>query len=215
MFEEGNTSPLPTLPVILLEQETLESDDIYLLPESLVEFVNFAVHTAQYRRDELPKEAFECFHVDYYIAQVNNGGHSQYVGNSGWHDYQIADIRAGLAAIGDEEAIELYEDLCAYADSNPKEFQDGMVSGGFGDIPDFFQKADDAFFELGLGERLMRGDRDRIRELDCVMAFPFMECRRIVKQLPMRNPNYEARSKPPQQEPPKRSSSRWKWPWSR
>jgi hypothetical protein len=130
----------------------------------------------------------QAFHADYYIAQVNNGGHSQYVGNSGWHQYQIDDIRAGLAAIGIEDGIELYEDLCAFADSHPEQFRGGMVTRGFGAFPEFFDKADKLFF-AGLDDRLMKGNSEWIRSLDCLLVLEEGQYRKVMTELPGRNPH--------------------------
>lgn len=193
MFGKRTANKPVALPVIIVPQSAYDSDKAYALPGAVVDFVNYVIHTAQYRRDELPAATMQIFHVDYYVAQVNNGGHSQYVGNSGWHQYQIDDIRAGLAAIGEIEAIELFEDLCAFADSHPGEFQAGMEARGFGTYPEFFAKADKLFF-AGLNDRIMQGNSDRVRALDCLMVLGSEEYRKVMNDLPARNPLREQRA---------------------
>lgn len=193
MFGKRTVNKLVAFPVIIVPQSAYDSDKAYALPEAVVDFVNYVIHTAHYRRDELPAPTMQIFHVDYYVAQVNNGGHSQYVGNSGWHQYQIDDIRAGLAAIGEIDAIELFEDLCAFADSHPGEFQAGMEARGFGAYPEFFAKADKLFF-AGLNDRIMQGNSDRVRALDCLLVLGSEEYRKVMNELPARNPLREQRA---------------------
>jgi len=188
MFGKKTAEKVAGLPVIIVPQSAYDSDKDYSLPSAVVDFVNHAIGTARFLRQEIPLQAMQAFHVDYYIAQVNNGGHSQYVGNSGWHQYQIDDIRAGLAAIGIEDGIELYEDLCAFADSHPEEFRDGMAARGFGAFPEFFDKADKLFF-AGLDDRLMKGNSEWIRSLDCLLVLEEGQYRKVMTELPGRNPH--------------------------
>jgi hypothetical protein len=187
MFGKRTAEKVAALPVIIVPQSAYDSDKDYSLPGAVVDFVNHALGHAQFRREEIPLPAMQAFHVDYYIAQVNNGGHSQYVGNSSWHQYQIDDIRAGLGAIGIEDGIELYEDLCAFADSHPEEFRAGMDARGFGEFPEFFDKADKLFF-AGLNDRLMKGNSDWIRSLDCLLVLENGQYRKVMTELPGRNP---------------------------
>lgn len=187
MFGKRTAEKVVGLPVIIVPQSAYDSDKDYSLPCAVVDFVNHALGTAQFRRDEIPQKAMQAYHVDYYIAQVNNGGHSQYVGNSGWHQFQIDDIRAGLAAIGIRDAIELYEDLCAFADSHPAEFRQGMDARGFGQYPEFFAKADKLFY-AGLNDRLTKGNSDWIRSLDCLLVLEDGQYRQVMTDLPGRNP---------------------------
>lgn len=192
MFGKRSTDHPARIPTIIVPQSAYDSEADYALPGAVVDFVNHVLNQAMYQRTEIPAAAMQVFHVDYYIAQVNNGGHSQYVGNSGWHDYQIADIRAGLAAIGISEAIELYEDLCAFADSHPEQFMAGMKAHGFGVFPEFFDKADKLFFN-GLNNRLARGNSNRARLLDCLMVVPSEQYGQLMDGLAARNPYYKTR----------------------
>lgn len=193
MFGKRTAAKVAALPVIIVPQSAYDSEKDYSLPGAVVDFVNHAIGHAQFRREEIPLPAMQAFHVDYYIAQVNNGGHSQYVGNSGWHQYQIDDIRAGLAAIGIEDGIELYEDLCAFADSHPQEFRAGMDARGFGEFPEFFDKADKLFY-AGLNDRLMKGNSDWIRSFDCLLLLEDGQYRKVMTELPGRNPHAVQRS---------------------
>ena len=105
------------------------------------------MHEAKFRRDELPQDALRAFHVDYYIGQVNNGGHGQFAHNSGWDEYVLRDIGDGLAAIGPAAAAEIFKSLQTYAVREPVRFQRALEAGGFGEIDPFIETLDQRFFD--------------------------------------------------------------------
>lgn len=192
MFGLRKTTTVAALPAILVPQSAFDDEASYALPDAVAAFVNHAIHTACYHREELPQQAMQAFHVDYYVAQVNNGGHGQYVRNSGWHQYQIDDIRAGLRAIGSDEAIALYEDLCALADRYPDAFRGKASESDLVACDAFVAEADRRFFE-GLGDRLTKANSDWIRSLDCLLVLEDAQYRETMAGLPARNPEHAKR----------------------
>ncbi|WP_461331769.1 DMP19 family protein [Bradyrhizobium diazoefficiens] len=56
------------------------------LTEAVVYYVNEIQRVGVYKGRELPAVAMQAYHADYYLAQVNNGGHSQFIGNTGGCD---------------------------------------------------------------------------------------------------------------------------------
>ena len=71
-------------------------------------FVNHALHTAMYRREELPREALIAATLGDYLGEVDNGGHAQFVGNICWCAEHRADIREGLAILGLDAAARVF-----------------------------------------------------------------------------------------------------------
>lgn len=138
--------PPPAIPSILVSESLFRSDDPHDLPFAVVLFVNGLIHDGFYERDELPVEAMWSYHVDYYLAQVNNGGHGQFVGNSGWAESTVADIRQGLAAMRLAEAAAIFADLQRFAAEAPERFARAAEGGGFGDIDPVIEALDDRFF---------------------------------------------------------------------
>ena len=181
------------LPVIIVPRSALEAEEDYRVPCAVVDFVNHALQHAMFKREELPPEAMQAFHVDYYIAQVNNGGHSQFAHNSHWHDYVIADIRAGLQANGCVEAQELFEDLCSFAEREPGQFMQGMEAAGFGSYPEFFKQLDKVF-HAGLNKSLTKANRDWIASLDCLVVLDDQPYREAMQGLATRNPLHRERA---------------------
>lgn len=89
-------------------------DQAHRLVQALVNFVNTMTGQGLYTRDELLLKATQAFHADYYLAQVHNGGHGQFIHNSmGNVDYALADVHAALTAIRTEPYTAIGERLIA------------------------------------------------------------------------------------------------------
>lgn len=109
------------MPIILSDSSFNESeyrdDDIV---QGVVNYVNAMFDSGLYRRHELPSLALQAYHADFYLAQVNNGGHSQFIHNSGHKAKHIfADALAGLSAMGAATQAGLLQEMIAWVDGNP------------------------------------------------------------------------------------------------
>jgi len=115
------------------------------IPAAIVEFTNHIRAAAQYANHELPREVLGIYYADYYLAQVNNGGHSQYVGNSGKGlaaniDYALQ----GLETIGAEEQYRTLAGLKAWITANPEE---AAAQNGFSIRAPELETLDARFFD--------------------------------------------------------------------
>jgi hypothetical protein len=54
-------------------------DGFHHLPEAVVDYVSDVQRVGVYAPHELPARAMQVFHAECYIAEVNNGGHSQFI----------------------------------------------------------------------------------------------------------------------------------------
>jgi hypothetical protein len=114
------------------------------LPMYVGMFVSNALSwSALYERDELPFEALLVAHLEYYRAEVNNGGHAQFVGNSDWDPDIRADIALGLSTLGLDEAARIFADLEAFDAAEPARFE--RSHGESDEIDPFFFALDDRF----------------------------------------------------------------------
>ncbi|GAB3159657.1 hypothetical protein GCM10027290_64830 [Micromonospora sonneratiae] len=59
--------------------------------------------------DEIAPEALMSYCVDYYYAQVLNGGFAQFVANSGWVEDVNARVGSGLAEMGATRHLEIWD----------------------------------------------------------------------------------------------------------
>src|SRR5262249_2730054 len=111
----------------------------------IVAFVNHVRAASQYADHELPPEVLGIYCADSYLAQVNNGGHSQFVGNSG--QSLAANIRyalPGLKTIGAEAQYRTLADLKDWITANPKE---AAAQNGFSSRAADLETLDTRFYE--------------------------------------------------------------------
>jgi hypothetical protein len=62
------------------------------------------------RDDEMPAKVINVSRVNYFVGQVLNGGFLQFVVNSGWNRNFVGGVRSGLASIGADEHLAVFED---------------------------------------------------------------------------------------------------------
>lgn len=106
-----------------------DADD---LVADVVTFVNGMLFDGTYRRGEISQRALQAYHLDYYLEQVANGGHSQFLRNGGGNlSFLLADIRTALTALGAESQRLVFEDLVGWLSANPREAaeQTGFAGG--------------------------------------------------------------------------------------
>ena len=51
--------------------------------QALIDYVNDVQRAGIYPRHEMPAVAMQAYHASYYLAQVSNGGHGQFIRNTG------------------------------------------------------------------------------------------------------------------------------------
>ncbi|WP_042776942.1 DMP19 family protein [Sinorhizobium fredii] len=80
----------------------IDTDGAALAPiETIVNFVNYLLSGGFYRLQSLPPYLVQMYHADFYVTQIENGGHSQFVHNCGTKAQTIFEsAEAGLAAMG-------------------------------------------------------------------------------------------------------------------
>src|SRR6266700_3596257 len=90
-------SPL-SLDAVVVSDTSFRGDDPSEIVESNVSFLN-ALFEEHLTAEEVSADALRSYYVDYYLAQVNNGGFSQFVYNSRWSPLMNGFIRDGLSAM--------------------------------------------------------------------------------------------------------------------
>lgn len=103
---------------IVVTQSVFDSGDPVKFVQQVVEFVNALFDRGAYLREEIPANALRSYHTDYYLAQVCNGGHTQFVANGQWVPQVVRDVREGLALMGLEAYAQIFADLCAFIDDD-------------------------------------------------------------------------------------------------
>jgi hypothetical protein len=115
----------PQLGNIVVAQTAVDclSSDPGPLIRAVVDFVNRMVGESCFEFDELPESAMQAYHVDYYLGQVNNGGHSQFVHNSHLNADTLGNIERGLEAMGADNFLRIFRSMTTWAAEHPEEAQ--------------------------------------------------------------------------------------------
>jgi hypothetical protein len=100
---------------VIVSDQSVASADPYDIVYSNIEFVN-ALFGEHLKADEIAPDALRSYYVDYYLAQVNNGGFSQFVYNSHWSALMNGFIRDGLVAMKAVGHLALFNESAALVD---------------------------------------------------------------------------------------------------
>ena len=99
-------------PAVIVSSRSYNNKEPWEIVASNVSFVN-ALFAEHLRTDEIAPDALRSYYVDYYLAQVNNGGFSQFIWNSKWPPEMIRLIREGLTAMKAKEHLKLFDEIVA------------------------------------------------------------------------------------------------------
>lgn len=123
-----NVPPPASLPVMSL---TLEGDETDLVSQ-LVNDVNALTSKAHYRLDELWPELVGLYYLDLYVAQVRNGGHSQFTHNSQANFQQVLDAAEGaLSGTQMPKVSAVFHEFQKWCEQNPQKVSEQTgFSGG-------------------------------------------------------------------------------------
>jgi hypothetical protein len=161
-----NSSPqlYGTTDSIVVTADSFASGDAQELVQSNIDFVNLLFRSLL-RSAEISHDAFVSYYIDYYLAQVNNGGFAQFVFNSRWDPRVVALIREGLRAIGAVGHAALFERGAADVAALGERLDTFRSSELFGDNPerDELDGISDAFYGLERSESLMELNAQWIR----------------------------------------------------
>jgi Domain of unknown function (DUF4375) len=115
------------------------------LVSAVVDYVNEIQRSGVYARHELLAVLMQAYHADYYLAQVNNGGHSQFIRNTGaMLPTTGADALAGLGAMGARAQHQILAEMMAWVKANPEE---AAAQNGFSVRAPLLDQLDKGFYE--------------------------------------------------------------------
>lgn len=92
---------------VIVSRESLGSEDVRALIDSNIGVIN-TLRREHLTFDEISRDALRSYYVDYYHAEVMNGGFSQFVYNSKWQSLAIDLVKEGLASIGATRHLALF-----------------------------------------------------------------------------------------------------------
>jgi hypothetical protein len=71
----------PVAPIVVRKSAFDNPDDTKIVG-AVVDYINILRQQGAYLNSEMPENALRAYYVDHYLAQVMNGGHSQFIHNS-------------------------------------------------------------------------------------------------------------------------------------
>jgi len=140
-----------SLSTVLVRRSVVDAARLGGKPHDLIAgvvgFVNAMTARGLYLREQIVLKALQAFHADFYLAQVNNGGHSQFIHNCGGKAPPIyADAMVALRSCGADAQADILERMMVWEKENPVEA--GSQTGFSGGRADTLDKLDTEFFEV-------------------------------------------------------------------
>jgi len=142
---------------IVISEESFNSDDEYAVIKSNIDYVNALLREHVYT-EELSNDALISYYVDYYLAQINNGGFSQFVYNSKWEDRVVSHVKSGLREMGATLNLELFNESAKILDEIGSDRIDEYLDSeyfGTNEERDILNAFSDKFYELQKSEDLV------------------------------------------------------------
>lgn len=166
--------------------------DPYPMVQSIVDFTNHLTQVGRFNRTEIPTAAMQAYHCDFFLAQVLNGGHAQFVGNSGALLGPILDdVVAGLQAMGAQDYLTSVQVMVDWIAANPEEAS--LQTGFTGGIAPELKALDAPFFEMNRAQPLQRHIADWIAAQPNLKVIDDMSLPTALSAMMQMNPEYETR----------------------
>ncbi len=181
------------MPILVRASVFDDVEDRRIVTALVDDYVNPLLERGFYLRTELPAKALQAYHVDYYMAQVANGGHGQFMGNSGMKPLLLGDVREGLRTIGLEPYISIFNDMERLWVDRPERARAIAGNFGFGDRAKEETSLDDRFFKSDCYKTLMPANGRWIKSWPELKILPDDKFRPAIEYLILENPRAEAR----------------------
>jgi hypothetical protein len=182
---------------VTISKEALGGGDPAEIVGSNVKFVS-ALMAEHLRPDEISRDALLSYYVDYYLAEVENGGFSQFVYNSRWEPATIGFVIEGLGAIKAEQHLKLFNESAAIIDrmgpEKLKAFLDSKYSGS-NEERDALDEHNTRFYDLSQSENLLELNAGWLRSRPALRGMTLREMGAEVERRAAALPDREARKK--------------------
>lgn len=187
------SSPAGQIQTLLVSKEAASkiAQDPYALVQSVIEFVNAMTSDGLFKLSELPPAAVQAYYSDYYLAQVNNGGHSQFIHNSRMQQETLSAIEAGLEAMGATEALAVFHDMLRWVAENPDEA--AAQTGFSGGRAEYLDTLDKRFYAAERNNSMVGLSAKWLASLEVLTALPASELPAALKRSADMNPHLENR----------------------
>lgn len=181
--------------IIVAENAFKDVEETYRIVGSNVDVVNL-MKDAHFEFHEVADDARRSYFVDCYLAQVNNGGFSQFVYNTEWGELMIRSVREGLAAMPAPGHRQLFEQSAAILDTFSEDQLEDYLEGeyfGENDARDILSRFDNSFYKLNEQEDLIGINAAWLRSRPNLKVLADEIIPDVVEQLASKLPDLEAR----------------------
>jgi hypothetical protein len=182
---------------VIVSVESFASAEPYDIVDSSISFIN-ALFAEHLRPEEISPDALRSYYADYYLAQVDNGGFSQFVYNSRWAPAVVDMVREGLAAMKAEQHLKLFNESAAILDRmGPDKLKAFLASEYFGTNKerDTLNAHNDRFYDLSKTEDLIALNAAWLRSLSNLRVMTADEMQAQVKRRAAALPDREERKR--------------------
>lgn len=133
---------------ILVSDKSYNSSDLYDIINSNITVVNL-LRNENVENELIHSDSLISYFIDYYLAQNNNGGFSQFVYNSRWNADLNNKIESGLKIIGATEHLEYFRKQKKIVDSiSQEELTRYFKSEYFGENETRDKMKNDSYFHI-------------------------------------------------------------------
>lgn len=184
----------PALP-LLVSKKSFEAKTTRPIVESNISVVN-AMFSAMFEPEEISRDALRSYYVDYYDAQVKNGGMAQFVFNSRASALVLELVREGLVAMGAKAHLALFDKLLGrIVKLGKKKLETFFDSQFFGKnvTRDVLNEDNDTFFALSEKDDLSERNGRWLRKLPHVVPMTTTKLEKEIASRAMSFPDIEAR----------------------
>lgn len=194
---KGADVSLPVIPGdhVVVSDNSFKTTDSTALVMSNVSFVG-ALFDEHFEPAEIAPDSMRSYYVDYYRAEIQNGGFSQLVYNSKLKPEVLTYVREGLTAMGAKEHLQLFDkSLKVLEKLSPDDLKKFLESGDFGENPerDVLNDPSDEFYALMKTHDLVRINGDWLRSLPNLTVLTIPQMQAEVNRRAAAMPNREAR----------------------
>lgn len=181
-------------PPIVVRRSVVDAADPAALVQAVVGYVNTMVVEGQYLHGELAPEAMWSYRTDYYLAQVTNGGHGQFVGNSRWAQPIIDYVRKGLAAMSAVPCDAIFDDLCKLIEADEARARAIAAGRRFYGIESGIKALDDRFFAAKCNETITPANAAWLKSLPNLEIVDDARFTERMRELFRANPHFALRT---------------------
>ncbi|OAI56542.1 hypothetical protein AYO49_00625 [Verrucomicrobiaceae bacterium SCGC AG-212-N21] len=187
-------APFPVKNVVV-STTSFQSKDPHAVVSSNVSFLNH-LFKEHFKEGEVSRDALRSYYVDYYVAQILNGGFSQFVYNSRWNAHVIQLVREGLQAMSATEHLKLFEESAKVLDKlSEADLKKYLERDYFGENPqrDALNDPSDKFMALMKTEDLYALNGKWLRSLPHLTILSIEDMQAEIDRRAAAMPNREAR----------------------